>query len=298
MNKAIILSLISIVAAAGATDAAAQRWAIKGYDNISLGKAMSITEAQPGQTSKSSANSFGLDFGYTFWRSGLNSLEVNVGVGYSFSTATFQLPAMNYHYAAGPEADEDGNSYVRYYELSNLKQKSTVGYFNVPIYLEYQIKPLRWLGIWAQAGVNLGFRTSNKVGTTTGTAYAYGIFPEYDDLLIDEPYLDDFGTRDLVGARKGDMPVKGFAASVLCGAGLEFYAYEPVSFVVGVRYQAGLTQVFNGGYDVKQPGDYSADSAPVTYTVADGTVVRSLADYTTKSRFSPFSLHLGINVRF
>lgn len=298
MKKVILSAAILTAGFAIAPQASAQRFAIKGYDNLGLGNAMSLTKAQPGQKSKSSVNSFGLDFGYTFWRSGVNSLEANIGFGYSSAGTHFSIGDMSYNYAAPAYADEDGNPYQRYYEISNLKQKATVNYFTLPIYLEYQCKPLRWLGIYAEAGVQFGFRHSSSIGGISGQAYSYGIFPEYDDLLIDEDYLDDFGTRYLNDAAKGDHKSKPFNCSVLLGAGLEFYAAKPVSFVVGVRYNQGLTQVFDGGYDITNSADYTAETVPVFYTVEGGTQVRSLADYTTKSRLNPLQLHMGINIRF
>lgn len=296
MKKAIICGLAAL--AIGGTTAAAQRFAIKGYDNITLGKAFSITNAQPGQTSKSSSNSFGIDFGYRFWERGHQFLEANIGVGYSFASATFRLADMEYHYAAPAYADEDGNPYERYYRIRNLKQRTSLGYFNVPISIDYEYRALSWLGIYAEVGVGLSFRCKSSVGGVSGMAYSYGIYPEYDDLLIDADYLNDFGDRNLMHAKKNELKTKAFAASVMCGAGFEFYTYEPVSFVVGVRYNVGLTQVFNGGYDITSIGEYTQETAPVIYTVADGQTVRPLADYTTKSRMMPLSLHVGVNVRF
>lgn len=298
MKKIIIFSMMLTACGAMAPQASAQRFAIKGYDNIGLNKPMSITNVQPGQTSKSTYNSFGLDFGYTFWRRGAQSLEANIGVGYSFTTTTFTIGEMNYHYNAPASADMDGNPYVRYYQISNLRQKSTLGYFQVPIYLDYQYKPLSWLGIYAQVGFGLGFRVSGNTGDVSGSCFSYGVFPEYDDLLIDAPYLDEFGYRSLTQAKKGPQSMKGFLPSVMAGVGFEFYTYKPVSFVVGIRYNAGLGHAFSGKYDISSSSEYTAETAPVTYTVADGQVVKALSDYTTGSRLSPLSLHVGVNVRF
>lgn len=294
MKKTLVYGLIAAALCGTAMEASAQKFAIKAYDNITLNKPMNVTSELPGQPVKTSSNSFGVDFGWTFWRKGINSLEANIGVGYSFLGATFGYENMKYDYSAPTIADEDGNAYQRYYELTNLKQKSTVGYLTIPISLAYQVKPLKWLGIYAEAGVNLGCRIYNSIGNTSGNAYAYGIFPEYDDLLIDEPYLDDFGLVNLAGKSRNENKVKGFNCQIMCGAGFEFYAYKPVSFVVGVRYMAGLGNVFEGGRN----GEINADNAPVTYTVADGTTVKSLADYSTKSKFAPLALHVGVNVRF
>lgn len=297
MKKIILASMALAACGVLAPQASAQKFAIKAYDNIGLGKAMSITDAQPGQDSKSNFNAFGVDFGWTFWRKGIQSLEANIGVGYSTTGATFEVPDMKYHYSAPTWADEDGNPYERYYEISNLMQKSTLGYFDIPLYLQYQVRPIKWLGIHAEVGVNFGFRCYSSVGSTSGKAYAYGVFPEYDDLLIDEDYLDDFGWRN-INAKGGKANANGFAASVMCGAGFEFYAYEPVSFDVGIRYNHGLTHSYSGKYDISSPGEYTYETAPVTYTVADGTQVKPLSDYVTKSVLSPLSLHLGVTVRF
>ena len=49
MKKAIIFSMMLAACGAMAPQATAQRFAIKGYDNIGVGKAMTI-DGQPGQT--------------------------------------------------------------------------------------------------------------------------------------------------------------------------------------------------------------------------------------------------------
>lgn len=285
----------------------AQNFAIKAYDNIALGKPLHVTNQYPGQSAKCSANSFGLDFGWTFWRHGNNSLEANIGVGYSFLGATFGFGDLDYNYAAPATADDDLNEYQRYYEIRDLKQKSTVGYVQVPIYLDYEYRCARWLGVYAEAGVNLGFRVFNSTGSTTGTATSWGVFPIYDDLEIREDYLDHFGTRSLVNATRQKTETKDFSCHIMCGAGFEFFPYQPVSFVVGVRYEAGMTQLFKGG--LKDAGSsYTEATAPVTYTAWEKngnnyewvgqTEVKSLADYVKKSRFSPLNLHVGVNIRF
>lgn len=300
MKKAIIIGLFAAACGVLAPQAAAQRFAIKGYDNLGLGNAMSVDKTADGQTSKSSVNAFGLDFGYTFWRKGGSSLEANIGFGYIASGTNIGIGDMSYHYSAPALADEDGNPYERYYELSGLKQKLSMGSFQVPIYLDYQFKPIKWLGLHAMVGVGLGFALDStvKTGDVSGTAKAWGVFPEYDDLLIDQDYLDDFGVRSLSGSGSGAPDANKFAANLICGAGLEFYTYQPVSFEVGVRYNYGLTNAFKGMLALPQGSEMTAETAPVTYTVADGTQVRSLADYTGGGRLSALSLHLGVNIRF
>lgn len=279
----------------------APKWAIKAYDNLGVGKTMSITETNPDQTSKSKFNGFGLTLGYTFWQKGNQSLEVNLGVGYSSASAQFGLADMEYHYNAPAEADMDGMPYIRYCDVRDLKQHVGMNFVNIPLYLEYQYKPLKWLGLHAELGLNFGIRTSGSVGKVSGTVNSWGVYPEYDDLVIEGPYgsyMNDFGEMYVAKAAKGKPEMKGFTPSLMCGAGFEFYAYEPVSFELGIRYDYGFSNTFSGKHVVSSPSEYTAETAPVTYTVKDGTVVKSLTDYTSKSRLNPLSIHFGVNVRF
>lgn len=280
------------------SQAGARRFAVKAYGDIGFGNSMSLTTALPGATTKSSSTAFGVDFGYSFWRKGGSVLEANIGLGYRMASADFALGSLSYSYAAPASADEDGNPYQRFTTLTDLNQKISLGYINVPIYLQYQYRVAKWLGVHADVGFGLGFRCTGSIGKTTGTAYTYGVYPEYDQLVIKADYLNDFGTTYLDEASKRSGEMKGFAASVMAGAGLEFYIVDPVSVDLGVRYNAGLTDVFGGRYDITSDSQITAETAPVTYTVAEGQQVKALSDYVTKSRLSPLSLHVGVNIRF
>ena len=298
MKKVILYSTVILFCGIFPLSAYAQKIAVKVNGDIGLGKAMSLTSAMPGMTSKSSSNSFGVDFGYTFWKKGGNSLEANIGLGYRMASATFNLLSMSYNYAAPASADEDGNPYQRYTNLSDVNQKVNLGYFNLPIYLQYQYRATSWLGVHADFGFGLGFKCSDKVGATTGSAYSYGIYPEYDNLVIDADYLNDFGNSDLATAKSEKAEISSFSASILAGAGLEFYVAGPVSIDLGIRYNAGLTNAFGSKHTLNSTSSITAETAPVTYSVKDGLQIKALSDYCTKSHLNPFSLHVGINVRF
>ena len=276
----------------------AQKFAVKASGDLGLGNAMSLSTDLPGMTTKSSSTAFGVDFGYTFWKKGSTSLELNIGLGYRMASATFDLPNMEYSYAAPASADEDGNTYMRYTTLSDMSQKVDMGYFNVPIYLQYQFRFVKWVGVHADLGVGLGFKCSDKVGLAGGIAETYGVYPQYDDLVIKADYMNDFGVRDLATAKTGAPEISGFSASIMAGAGFEFYVGGPVSIDLGVRYNAGLTNVFNNKYSIASTSAITSENAPLTYSVKDGQQVKALSDYVTKSHLNPFSLHIGINVRF
>lgn len=281
-----------------APQAKARDYAVKAYGDIGLGKAMSLNVALPGTTSGSSSNSFGVDFGYTFWRQGSNSLEANIGVGYTVASATFDLRGLSYDYDAPASADEDGNPYRRYTDIRDLRQKINLGYFRIPVYLQYQYRATGWLGIHAEAGFGFGFKCTGSIGSNSGVAENYGVYPAYDDLVIKADYINDFGETRLDEAVNGKPEAKGFSASVMAGAGFEFYVGGPVSIDLGIRYHAGLTDVFTGRYDIGSASLITAETAPLTYSVAEGQQLKALSDYLTKSRLNPLSVNVGINVRF
>lgn len=298
MKKIIIYSSIVLTCGLFPQTSNAQKYAVKAYGDIGLGNAMTLSSGLAGMTTKSSSNAFGVDFGYTFWKKANNSLEANIGLGYRMASATFNVPNLEYNYAAPASADEDGNSYRRYTSISDINQKIDMGYFNIPIYLQYQYRITKWLGAHAYFGFGLGFKCSGKAGSTSGSADTYGVYPEYDNLVIDADYLNDFGLRNLANAKVGEAEIKSFSASIMAGAGFEFYVGGPVSIDLGVKYNAGLTNVFGNRYSIGSISAITSENAPVTYTVTQGQQVKALSDYVTKSHLSPFSMHIGVNVKF
>lgn len=280
---------------AWALGASAQKFAVKPHAEVDLTAGFGYDSALE-MNAKTASNEFGLDFGYTFLNKTGNRLEVNVGLGYRYLNTSLNAGNFGYDYDAPASADVDGNAYIRFCEVSGLRQKASTGYVTLPVYLQYGYRATNWLEVQALTGVKLGFATGGSLKTTSGTVDSYGIFPEYDDLLIDEPYIDDFGEVGLKG-RDGVKPeTAGFGCWVMVGAGLSARVYGPVWFDLGVRYNIGLTDVFGKG--LKTTEGYTASTSPVTYTVADGTRVRPLTAYLTKSTFSPLTLNIGITLRF
>ena len=299
MKKTIIFSVIALACGAMSPYASAQNLAVKAHGDIGIGRAMSLTAVLPGMSSKSSSvNSFGVDFGYTFWKKEANSLEANIGLGYSIASASFGVSELSYNYAAPASNDEDGNPYQRYTTISDMQQKINLGYFNIPIYLQYQYRTTDWLGIHVDVGFGFGFKCVGSVGSTTGIANTYGVYPEYNQLVIKADYLNDFGETYLDEAAKGKAEIKGFSASVIAGAGLEFYVGGPVSIDLGVKCNAGLTSMFGNRYAIRSVSTINEENATVTYTVDQGQQVKAISDYAKKSYLNPVSLHIGVNVRF
>ena len=272
------------------------KFAVKAHANIGMGDALNAKSSLEGLSSNTNSEEYGVDFGWRFWQKGRHSLEANIGLGLNTISTKLELPELNYSYAAPAAADMDGESYVRYTDITGVSEKANVARLTLPIYLSYRYKCVKWLSVHADLGVRLGFKTSAKLSDIGGSSYCYGVYPQYGNLLIDADYMNDFGRRDL-GECKGEAPaVSAVTASLLVGAGLEFNIYGPLSADVSLHYDAGFSNLYNGK-KVAGKG-ITAETAPLTYTVKDGSQLKSLTDYLSTSKLSPLSLRISLIYSF
>lgn len=296
MKHIIISSMIALVSLmASAQNSGESRFAVKASAEIGLGNSLSVSSSVGSLDSKASSSNYGVDFGWTFWKKQKNSLELNVGVAYSPTSVKIDLESIDYDYQAPASADMDGDAYQRYYQLDNVHQKVTYNSFTIPVYLTYTYMCNSWFGLHADLGMRLGFKTGSKISEVSGGAYSYGIYPKYGDLIIDEPYLNDFGTTDLADARRVETACNGFSATILMGAGLEFRLSKHFAADLSVRYNPGLTNLFKEQYNGAK---FTSESAPVSYTVAEGQQVKALTDYMRSSKLNQLSLRIGLIYRF
>lgn len=270
---------------------------VKVNANIGLGSAYSASSTIDGVgLDKSSNTSFGVDFRYRFWKRGNLSSGINAGLAYSSGSQTIVAKDLNFNYAAGAEADMDGDTYQRYTEIERMSQKVTLGEVVVPVYVDFDWRFSRRVSLYANAGLAFRFATAAKVKGLTGTCDVYGVYPKYDDLKIDDEWLNDFGDHNLNGTVAGKPMQNSFTMSVRAGVGMRVWIYGPVSVECGVGYDRGLT-------DRLKPGNMSldevtADTAPVTYTVADGRSVKSLTSALSGDKLSSLTFNLGLIFNF
>ena len=292
-----ILSALMLAAAvhASAQSKDGEKFAIKASAEIGLGNSISTTSMLP-SSRKASAGDYGIDFGWTFFEKDRHRLEANIGVAYRSTSLTFDWDAMDYDYAAPASADMDGETYQRYYEIGYMSQKVDLGQIAVPVYLTYAYQCNEWLGFHADLGVRLGFKSSCKFKDVSGSAYSYGVYPQYDDLKIDDAYLNNFGTTNLANARRIAPEASGFSASVLVGVGAECRIYGPLAADVSFRYNAGVTNMFKEQY--KNATSFSHATAPVNYTVDKGQAVKPATGYLHSSKQNQFSIRMGLIYRF
>lgn len=272
-----------------------EKYAIKASAEFGLGNSISTSSDMSTLSTKSTMGNYGVDFGWTFWKKQNNRLELNVGLAYSPTSVTLDLGSFDYDYSAPADADMDGDTYQRYYEIGFMNQKVGYGRLTLPVYLTYAYRCNEWFGVHADLGLRFGFKTNSKLSKVVGEAYSYGIYPQYDNLLIDESYLNDFGKTDLAKARYVAPECSGFSTSLLVGFGAEFRIYGPLAADISLRYNAGFSNLFKGRYDGQK---FNSENAPVNYSVSEGQAVKSLTDYLNSSKVSQIALRISLIYRF
>lgn len=295
--KYILMSMALLPAlATSAQEAADTQFAIKATAEGGFGSALSTSSDLQGMTAKSSSADFSVEFGWTFWTQGQHSLEANIGLGYGHTSLTAGLPDLDYNYSAPAEADMDNVPYIRYYELSGLHQKISADRLTIPIYVNYRYQAHEIVAVHALLGFKPGFNVGSKATDTKGNVFSYGVYPQYDDLMIDASYMNEFGATTLNSSNALKPKASSATCSFIAGIGAEINIWGPISADITLRYEAGLTNTFKGT-GVKETA-FDATTAPVTYTVADGQKMRALSDYFTKSRLSRFGYGISLIYHF
>ncbi len=281
---------------AGAQNNAEEKFSVKATADITLVNMMSKKSALPEMSSKPSSFEFGADFGWTFWKREKNSLEANLGLGYERISWKASLPALNYHYNAPAAADMDNETYVRYYSLSEVNQKMVNGRLTLPVYLNYRYQINERFSIHALAGVKMGFSVSSKVGNASGKAFSYGIYPQYDDLMIDASYLNEFGESVLNKEAALKPKATPVTASLMVGAGAEVRIWGPLAANLTIKYEGGLSNEYKSAYS--NLSSFEASNVPVKYTVAEGQTMTPLTAYMKSTKLSRLSCAISLVCRF
>lgn len=294
--KNIIMAMAMLPAlAASAEDAGSTKYAIRATAEKSLGDVLCLEYAVDGMSASSSAMDYSIDLGWKIWEKNRNSIEANIGVGYGTTTIKTQLSATDYHYAAPASADMDNDTYIRYYNLEGIYQKTRVERLTVPLYVNYRYNFSKVFSIHALLGFRFGFNLNTKIQGSDCKVFSYGVYPQYDDLMIDASYLNEFGSADVY--RITTRPKSNTMTSAfLVGAGAEFRIFGPVSIDLSVRYEGAMSSLFRS-LD-QNIIEFEAANAPVTYTVAEGQRMISLPSYFTLSLYSKCSAAVSLLYRF
>ena len=196
-------------------------------------------------TSKDGETAFGLDFGYVIPTTKRLHYGVFAGIGFSINNLTMELmPNSNDLRCDNPPADEDGDQYVRMYEMVDGKgivQKLKATDIVFPVYVDIEYELNSKYSIYADLGLKL--QTSTGKMTTQGTCKTWGLYTksEYGEPLEigkdGDVDFNSFGTHN-IGLDEA-VASKSMSFDGLVGLGVRCNFSKSFAVDAGLQYQVG-----------------------------------------------------------
>ena len=278
----------------------ARKMRIKPHYDMGLGDALQLSDAEYLSSHQTKSFSAGLDFGYVIPSKSSIKAGLFFGIGLSQSTieSTFQATNNNFY----TDADVDGDDYIRNYDNVIIRQKAKLTELNIPVYLDLNVKLQKFVSLYLDFGASLNLNINHKV-ENEGSAYVYGVYPQYGNLRLDEHWgFNGFGPKTFSDSDL-DNPdwtgVSSITADAFGGAGLRFnIPSTPLAIDIGAKYLFGLI-------DVAKPEGNRLDVTggnQIVYNTVSGQSskehVRNFSDTFSNIKRRSLRLSFGIIIKF
>lgn len=279
-----------------------RRLRLKAHYDLGLGKAYQLDGDNLLKSSDSKASSFGLDFGYMFSSKSSFSLGAFIGVGMTQSTIDLAYENPDYQFTS--TADVDGDTYTRHYRNLALKQSMKLSELNVPLYMDMNYSFNPYFSVFADLGVRLNFDMKHEVDATEGSAYVYGVYHQYDGLVLDEQWgYNGFGQQTYGPSQllsKELLDVNSFTVDGVGSLGFRFnIPTTPLTFELGLSYLMGLTEVVKTANVTQLTTD---GNLPVVYNTVSGMEstehLHNLSESLNSIKRQQLRLNLGLTLKF
>lgn len=224
-----------------------RRFRLKAHYDLGLGDVYKLDGADDALTiDKNLSNNIGLDFGYVFPSKGMLKTGLFVGVG--FAQSKIDLGYTNTDYTYTTTMDVDGDSYTRHYQNLNINQSIKMTEMSIPLYANFNFHFNRVVNLFVDLGAKFNMNMGHKIDKTEGGAYIYGIYPQYDNLRMDEHWgYNGFGNQNFSSESLDNqdlLDVSSLTIDAFAGAGLRFnIPKSPIAIDLSVNYQMGLIDV-------------------------------------------------------
>jgi len=280
----------------------ARRWAVKLHYDLGLGETYSLEKNLYGE-SKSSANSFGLDFGYIFPSKSKLKTGLFLGVGMSQSKLDLSCSSSN-DYSYTTNQDVTGLTYNRYYKDLSLSQSYKMSDLVIPVYFDFDWHFTKLVSLYIDLGAKVNYNLSHKVESTQGSAYIYGIYRDFDNLLMNELWgRNGFGNYTVTTSDDADIvDYNAFTVDAFGGAGLRIgIPNVPVYLDLGVSYQYGFMNLLKSEVQRSLSGTATYNTA-IMYNTISGTQstehVRNLIEGSSSLKRNKLSFNIGLMLKF
>lgn len=278
----------------------ARRFRVKLHDDITVMGGMKVNVPSGITFDNGTPNNVGIDFGYIFPTRSIVKPGVFFGVGFFSQTNKFMLENKDYFYTTS--ADVDGDSYIRHYANLSLKQTMRLRSINIPVYFDCEFHLGRIASLYVDLGAKLHLNVTRSVSLDEGSAYIWGQYPKYDNLLLDEHWgYNGFGQHKFSGNELTAEEIPNshlFTADILTAGGVRInIPSTPIALDFGVGYTFGFMKCI----DLSIPNISSTSGLEATspvYNTISGTTsfehVRPLTQSLGDTKFNNLTVNLGL----
>ena len=248
---------------------------LKFHYDLGLGDAYKLDGADNSiKKDKNAYTNFGMDFGFAFPTRGVMKTGLFLGVG--FAQSQIDLGYTNSDYSYTTKADVDGDSYTRHYQNLNVNQSIKMTDLTIPVYVDFNFQFSKIVHMYIDLGAKLHMNMSNKIDKAEGKAYVYGIYPQYDNLRMDEHWgYNGFGNQTFSNKTLDNeelLDISKFTADAFAGLGFRINIPQtPLVVDLGVNYQMGLMDVVKANSKAVALSGKTDDSHALVYNTISGT---------------------------
>ena len=146
----------------------------------------------------------------------------------------------------------------------------------IPVYVDFNFQFSKIVHMYIDLGAKLHMNMSNKIDKAEGKAYVYGIYPQYDNLRMDEHWgYNGFGNQTFSNKTLDNeelLDISKFTADAFAGLGFRINIPQtPLVVDLGVNYQMGLMDVVKANSKAVALSGETDDSHALVYNTISGT---------------------------
>jgi hypothetical protein len=273
-----------------------RKWCMRPGVNFALWDTYTIGSHLNGLSTSTNQADIGLDFGYELQTS--NKLHTTFFLGLAYSQSYFEMKYSLADYVTSSSVDVDGDSYERHYSKMSISQGAWVKELSIPLSASFSHPFSNRVSIYVNIGGRLNLNVDKTTTSATGSSHVYGVYPQYDNLIMDETWgYNGFGDV-IFSDRNMDDNIKTntFTADVFGELGVRYRLgnTSPLSIELGINY---IQQVGNT-FKSCSHSNSDIESNNLVYPTLSGMQVQehmtSLTRTLNKSRRSGMLIHFGM----
>lgn len=215
--------------------------------HVSPGYSSVSAKAADGLTGTTSKGSMSINFGIT----GQYFMDKSYGISSGIQLLNFkQTFSGKTYYDSFNSIDSEGESYERRVWGNDVKETSTLRLINIPIHFFYGLPIARGVTLYGAIGPGFSFPVQKQY-TGSGVFTYKGYYPQYSNVIIENPSIYGFGGNDTIKANetlKCPFAIIDLGVSV----GLSFTINRYYKFFTSVNYIKSVTGISksSGAYHI------------------------------------------------